>query len=344
MKQRVCSILFLSVLVFSLLAGAATDPLPSWAAGSRKDRLVRFVESVSTPTEDHYVAESERIAVFDNDGTLWVEHPVPTEIVFTFDRVRALAPRHPEWAQKPPFQAVLNDDRAAMSRFTLRDFAILLGATHGGMTSGEFREIARVWLKTAKHPRYQKLYTECVYQPQLELLRFLRSKGFKTYIVSGGEVEFMRAFAEEVYGVPPEQVIGTSMKTVYQLKPDLDAVLNRQEEISSINDGPGKPVNIDLQIGRHPLLAFGNSNGDQQMLEHSASQTRPSLQLLLHHDDGVREYAYDRDTSNGRLSTAMDEALRRNWVLVSFKEDFKTVFPPARPSGSSAKPAPPAKR
>ena len=272
-----------------------------------------------------FVAPAGRIATIDNDGTLWCEQPVYFQAIFVFDRVRQLAETHPEYKEKQPFRAILENDRAAMAHFTKIELATLLATTHTGMTCDEFDRIARNWLDTARHPRFQRLYKECVYQPQLELLAYLKANGFKTFIVSGGGIDFIRGYAEETYGIPPERVVGSSAKTRFELR-DGKAELLKLPELNSLDDGAGKPVNIDLHIGRRPILAFGNSDGDLEMLQYAAGGPGPRLTLLLHHDDARREYAYDRKSRVGQLDKAWDEAIKRGWPVVSMKNDFKKVF------------------
>ena len=271
------------------------------------------------------MAPSGRIATIDNDGTLWCEQPVYFQAMFVFDRVRQLADKKPELKEKQPYRAILENDRASMASFTKYDLAALLASTHSGMTSEEFERIARNWLDSARHPRFRRLFKECVYQPQLELLAYLKANGFKTFIVSGGGIDFIRGYAEETYGIPPERVIGSSVKTRFELR-DGKAELLKLPELNSLDDGAGKPINIDLHIGRRPILAFGNSDGDLEMLQYTADGPGPRLMLLLHHDDAEREYAYDRQSKVGRLDKAWDEATKRGWPVVSMKDDFRAVF------------------
>ncbi len=308
---------------------APADPLPSWNDGPAKRALLKFVSEVTDPKSEKFVKPPERIATFDNDGTLWCEQPVYFQAIFIVDRVRELAAKDPAMKDKPPLKAILESDRDAMAKLGEQGIAELIAATHTGMTPEDFTRIARLWLESAKHPRFKRPFTECVYQPQLELLAYLRGNGFKTFIVSGGGVDFIRAYAEPAYGIPPEQVIGSSTKTKFELR-DGKAVLIKLPELNSIDDKEGKPININLNIGRRPILAFGNSDGDQQMLEYTSSGSGPRLGLILHHDDAEREYAYDRDSKVGRLDKALNEAPKRGWIVVSMKKDFKVVFPPER--------------
>ena len=310
------------------LPAFAADPLPSWNDGAARTAIVDFVEKVTTPGAPGFVPEPERIAVFDNDGTLWSEQPMYVQLAFVLDRVKALAPQHPEWKDKQPFKAALEGDLKALGASGPRGLAELTAATHAGMTAAEFETIVADWLKTALHPKYDRPYTELVYQPMLELLAYLRAHGFKTFIVSGGGIDFMRPWAEKVYGIPPEQVIGSSIEVKFEMRAG-EPVLMREPEIRFIDDKAGKPVGIHFHIGRRPLAAFGNSDGDLQMLEYTtAAGTGPRFGLIVHHDDAQREVAYDRDSPFGKLDKALDAAKARGWTVVSMKEDWKTVFPP----------------
>jgi phosphoserine phosphatase len=310
------------------------DALPSWNDGAAKKIIVDFVSRVTTEGGPDFVAPRDRIATFDNDGTLWCEQPVYVQAVFVFDRVRVLAAQDPALKKQPAIRAILSDDRDAMARFGERELVELVAVTHAGMTPESFLDLGRDWLGTARHPRFRRLYKDCQYQPQLELLSYLRAHGFKTFIVTGGGVDFVRSFAEDAYGVPPEQVIGSSIKTRFEQR-DGKAELIKLAEVNSIDDKEGKPININLHIGRRPILAFGNSDGDLEMLEYTAAGRGPRLMLLVHHDDASREYAYDRDSRVGRLDKALDAATRRGWTVVSMKNDWRTIFPPekAKPSG-----------
>jgi phosphoglycolate phosphatase-like HAD superfamily hydrolase len=289
--------------------------------------MVAFVKRVTDPADPAFVAPAERIAVFDNDGTLWVEKPLYTQLIFAMDRIRALAPDHPEWRSTQPFKAVLENDAETLAAGGEKALVQLIMASHAGMTAEEFESIVTKWIADARHPRMKRSYTALAYQPMLELLAYLRANDFKTFIVSGGGIEFMRPWTQEVYGIPPEQVIGSSIKTKFVMRED-EARLMRLAEIDFIDDKDGKPVGIHKFIGRRPILAFGNSDGDLQMLQYTASGKGLRLMLLLHHDDGEREYAYDRESHVGRLDKALDEARRREWVIVSMKKDFSTVFAP----------------
>jgi hypothetical protein len=313
------------VVAHTSVAAAADNPLPSWNDGPAKQTIIVFVQRVATPGSPDFVPEPERVATFDNDGTLWIEQPMYVQLAFALDRVKALAPQHPDWKEKPPFSAILKGDLKAFAASGEKGLLQMLAATHAGMTSDEFTQIVSDWMATAQHPRFKRPYTECVYAPMVELLQYLRANGFKTFIVSGGGVEFMRPWTERVYGIPPEQVVGSSIKTKYEMRSGAP-VLMRLPEIEFIDDQTGKPVGINRFIGRRPILAFGNSDGDLQMLEWTTGTTGPRLALLLHHDDADREYAYDRQSHFGRLDKALDEAAVRKWTVVSMKNDFATVF------------------
>jgi phosphoglycolate phosphatase-like HAD superfamily hydrolase len=307
-------------------AQAQTDPLPSWNDGASKTAIVGFVGRVTKEGGPDFVPAAERIAVFDNDGCLWAEQPMYFQAIFIFDRVRQLASEHPEWNTKEPFASVLKGDLKGALAGGERALLEMTMATHAGMTSDEFARIAGEWLSSARHPKTGRLYTEMVYQPMLELLRYLRASGFKTFIVSGGGIEFLRVFAEKVYGVPPEQVIGSSIKTKFELR-DGRPVLARLPELNFIDDKAGKPVGIQMHIGRRPIAAFGNSDGDLEMLQWTTAAAGPRFGLIVHHTDEKREWAYDRDSHVGRLDRALDEARARGWTVVDMKADWKLVFP-----------------
>jgi hypothetical protein len=304
----------------------ANDPLPSWNDGANKQAILDFVAAVTDEGGEHFVPVEDRIATFDNDGTLWCEQPVYTQMAFALDRIRALAPSHPEWREQQPFQAILASDREALGSMTKQDLAAVVTTTHAGMTTDEFAAVVQDWILTAKHPRFDRPYTECAYQPMLELLAYLRAHGFQTWIVSGGGVDFMRVFAGSVYGVPPAQVIGSSGKVQFELR-DGQPVFVKLPELSSYDDKEGKPANIHLHVGRPPILAFGNSDGDQAMLEYTDSGDRSRLMLIVHHDDAEREVAYDRDSSIGKLDTALTAAAAKGWNVVSMKDDWGQIFP-----------------
>jgi hypothetical protein len=306
-------------------AATSGDMLPSWNDGASKQAILTFVTAVTREGSPDFVSPAERIATFDNDGTLWVEHPMYTQMAFALDRVKALAPQYPEWKTKQPFKAALEGDMKTLAESGEHGMAELVMATHAGMTTEEFEKIVTDWLATARHPRFKRPYTELSYQPMIELLALLRANGFKTFIVSGGGIEFMRPWTERVYGVPPEQVVGSSIKTRFELR-DGRPQLFRLPEINFIDDKAGKPVGIIEFIGRRPIAAFGNSDGDLEMLQWTTLSGGIRLGLLVHHTDAEREYAYDRDTSFGRLDTALDAAALNKWVVVDMKKDWKRIF------------------
>jgi len=304
----------------------ADDSLPSWNDGNSKDAIVAFVQQVSREGSRDYVKPSERIAVFDNDGTLWGEQPMYVQIAFVLDRVKALAPQHPEWRKKQSFKAALDGDLQGVLAGGEHGLLELMMATHAGNTTEEFSQIVREWLATARHSRTGRPYTEMVYQPMLELLAYLRANGFKTYIVSGGGIEFMRPWTETVYGIPPEQVVGSSIKTKFEVRGG-QPVLVRLPEVNFIDDKAGKPVAINQHIGRRPIAAFGNSDGDLQMLQWTAAGEGPRFCLYVHHTDAEREWAYDRKSHIGKLDKGLDEADTKKWTVVDMKRDWKTIYP-----------------
>ncbi len=309
------------------LGAAQDDPLPSWNDGPVKRSILDFITRTTTPGGPAWVQVPERIACFDNDGTLWTEQPVYFQVAFAVDRIKALADRHPEWRTQEPFRSVLADDRAALAALGLKAIVEVIEAAHAGMTTEEFTRTVVDWLATARHPRFDRPYTDLVYQPMIELLGLLRARQFKTFIVSGGGIEFMRPWTERIYGIPPEQVVGTSSVTRFELRPDGTPVLMKEAKVEFIDDGPGKPIGINRFIGRRPVLAFGNSDGDQQMLEWTAAGNGARFMGLVHHTDSVREYAYDRPSPVGQLDKAWDEALRRGWTIVDMKKDWKVIYP-----------------
>ena len=313
-----------SSLAFTTLHAA--DPLPSWNDTVPKQAILAFVENVTRAGSPDFVPEPERIAVFDNDGTLWTEQPMYVQLRFALDRVKALAPKHPEWRKKQPFKKLLTTPREERVAVTEQELLEVVMAAHAGMTTAEFEQIVSDWITTARHAQTGRLYSEMVYQPMLELIAWLRANGFKTYIASGGGIEFMRVFSERVYGIPPEQVIGSSVKTKYEVR-DGKPVIVRLPEISFIDDKAGKPIGIQTHIGRRPLMAFGNSDGDFQMLEWTTRGPGARFGLIVRHDDAGREWAYDRQSSVGRLERALDEAPARGWTVVSMKDDWRGVFP-----------------
>jgi len=304
----------------------AADPLPSWNDGKAKQSIVEFVAKVTKEGGPDFVPPAERIATFDNDGTLWAEQPMYFQFLFALDRVKSLAPQHPEWKEKEPFASLLKGDVKSALAGGEKALLEIVMATHAGMTTEEFEKIVKDWIATAKHPTTKRLYTEMVYQPMLELLAYLRANGFKTFIVSGGGIEFMRPWAEQVYGIPLEQVVGSSIKTKFELR-DGKPVLVRLPEINFIDDKAGKPVGIHQHIGRRPIAAFGNSDGDQQMLQWTTAGSGARFALIVHHTDAEREWAYDRTSSIGKLDKAWDEAKTKNWTVVDMKQDWKTIFP-----------------
>jgi phosphoglycolate phosphatase-like HAD superfamily hydrolase len=306
------------------------DPLPGWNDSSAKKAITDFVAKVTKEGSADFVPIAERIATFDNDGTLWSEQPIYFQFAFALDRVKALAPQHPEWKTKQPFKGVLEGDMKAVVASGEKGLAEMLMVTHTGMSTDEFHKTVADWLATAQHPRFKRPYTDLVFQPMLEVLAYLRQNGFKTYIVSGGAVEFMRVFAERVYGIPPEQVVGTTFVTRFQMGQDGKPAIVREPKIDFIDDGPGKPVGIQKFIGRRPILAFGNSDGDHQMLQWTAAGSGPRLMGLVHHTDADREWAYDRNSHIGKLDKALDEAMTRGWVVVDMKQSWKVVYPNQR--------------
>ena len=305
---------------------AAVDPLPSWNDTATKAKIIEFVTAVTDPEGPGYVEPDARIATFDNDGTLWVEQPMYTEMAFALDRVRSLAQVHPEWKTQQPFKAVLEGDSEAFIAAGGRAVGEVVMASHTGMSATLFHTIASEWIRDARHPDLNKAYTELAYGPQIELLRYLEANDFTNFIVSGGSVEFIRTFSESTYGIPPAHVIGSSIATRYEVQGGKPSLL-RLPEVDFIDDKGGKPVGIHKHIGARPILAFGNSDGDYEMLEYTTMGSGGArLGLLLHHDDGEREYAYDRESRAGMLDRALDAATTQGWVVVSMKNDWKTVF------------------
>jgi hypothetical protein len=310
----------------SALAQAQGDPLPSWNEGATKASIVDFVARVTTQNGPYFVPVDQRIATFDNDGTLWIEQPMYVQLAFALDRVKALAPMHPEWKTKQPFAAVLDDDLTTLLASGDKGLVELIAVTHAGMNTAEFEKIVAGWLATARDRRFKRPYTELVYQPMLELLAYLRANGFKTFIVSGGGIEFMRPWTERIYGVPPQQVVGSSIKTRFEMR-DSTPVLFRLPDVNFIDDKAGKPIGINEHIGRRPIAAFGNSDGDLEMLQWTtlgASGVR--FGLIVHHTDAEREYAYDRHSHFGKLDVARDAAAANKWTVVDMKTDWKRIF------------------
>jgi hypothetical protein len=317
---------FLFFIASAIHAQTPTDSLPSWNDGPLKKSIIDFVTHTTTTGDGQFVPPEQRILVSDNDGTLWTEQPLYTEFLFTLDRIKTMSPQHPEWKTEQPYATVLSGDAKAMASLSESDFMKMFVVTHAGVTVDQFDQIVSDWLAHAESPRFHRPYTQCIFQPMVELLQYFRANGYKAYIVSGGEVEFMRPWTQKAYGIPPEQVVGTMFKM------KLDAqngapVLMRLPEIDLIDDGPGKPVGIGKFIGRKPVVALGNSDGDQQMLEWTAAAPGPHLMLLVHHTDAAREAAYDRNSSVGRLDKALDEALAKHWLVVDMKNDWKVIFP-----------------
>jgi phosphoglycolate phosphatase-like HAD superfamily hydrolase len=326
MKLSALSLLFTATLTAPLFA-AEPPALASWQDSAPKQAITAFVTKVTTPDSPDFVPPAQRIAVFDNDGTLWSEQPMYFQAFFAFDRVKALAPQHPEWKDKEPFASILKGDLKAALAGGEHALLELVIATHANTTTEEFEQAVSSWIASARHPQSGRPFTEMVYQPMLELLAFLRHHQFKTFIVSGGGIEFMRPWAERVYGIPPEQVIGSSIRTRYELRDGKPALL-RLPEINFIDDKAGKPVGIHQHIGRRPLMAFGNSDGDFEMLAWTTSGPGPRFGLLVHHDDATREFAYDRSSSIGRLDKALDAAPANHWSVVSMKNDWLSIHPP----------------
>jgi hypothetical protein len=307
---------------------AAADPLPSWNDGQTKQSIVDFVTRVTEEGGPDYVAPEDRIATFDNDGTLWVEQPVYTQFMFAIDRVKAMSNEHPEWKDKEPFKSVLDGDMAAVAGMGEKGMLEIVAATHSGMSTADFSQTVDQWIATAKHPRFKVLYTDLVYQPMLELMAYLRANDFNVFIVSGGGVEFMRSFTRKSYGVPPWQVVGSSGVTKFGMW-DASPILIKEPKVFFVDDGPGKPEGINHFIGRQPIFAFGNSDGDKEMLEWTAACQRLCFMGLVHHTDAVREYAYGADSKVGTFSDALlAEATGKGWAVVSMKDDWKVIFPP----------------
>lgn len=322
--------LLVALQFFLVATSRAQEILPSWNDGPARQAIIAFVGKVTSVGGPDYVKPEERIAVFDNDGTLWAEQPAYTQLLFVLDRVKALAPKHPEWRKKQPFKSALSGDMKALAASGDKGLMELMATTHAGDTPEAFQAIVAEWLAKAESPKFKRHYDQLIYQPMLELFAYLRANGFKTYIVSGGGVEFMRAFAERAYGVPPEQVVGSTVATKL-VDVDGKPVLKREAKITFIDDKAGKPVAINAHIGRRPIAAFGNSDGDFEMLAWTTAGAGPRFGLIVHHDDEAREAAYDRASPFGRLARALDEAPKRGWSVVSMKNDWKTVFPTARP-------------
>jgi hypothetical protein len=305
---------------------SVADALPSWNDGAPKQAIVSFVNRVTKEGASDFIVPAERIATFDNDGTLWSEQPIYFQIAFVLDRVKELAPKHPEWKKKQPFKSILEGDLKSALAGGPKALAELLAATSGGVTAEESDAMVKTWTNTARHPKTRKLYTEMIYQPMLELMTYLRANNFKTFIISGGGVDFMRPWTEHVYGVPPEQVVGTTMKVSYAAK-NGKPELNILPQLDFIDDGPGKPVGIRQFIGRRPIFAAGNSDGDREMLEYTTTGPGPRFAMIVHHTDAEREFAYDRQSAIGKLDKALDQASTANWTVVDMKNDWKVIYP-----------------
>ncbi|WP_246690947.1 HAD family hydrolase [Neorhizobium alkalisoli] len=314
-----------TLFVATVLPAIAQETLPSWSDGAAKTRILDFVKATTTEGGEGFVAPQDRIAVFDNDGTLWPEQPYYVQLGFILDRVKTLAPQHPEWKTKEPFKSILAGDLKGIARGGEKGIVDLVMSTHAGMTSDQFAKIVTDWFATAKHPKTGKPFDEMGYLPMRELLDYLRDNGFKTYIVSGGGVEFMRPITEKAYGIPPEQVVGSTILTEYAIVGDVP-VLRRLPKIDFVDDGPGKPSGINKFIGRKPIFVAGNSDGDAEMLRWVTAAKGPGFAMIVHHTDAEREYAYDRESAFGKLDRALNEAERRNWLVVDMKADWKTIY------------------
>lgn len=314
------------VAAFAAVPLDAADPLPSWNDGTSKKAILDFVTKVTTKDSKCFVSPAERIAVFDNDGTLWSEQPMYFQFAFALDRAKAMAKQHPELMEREPFKTALGGDKRKSLAINEKNAAALVAETHSGMTTEEFDQLVLDWVKTARHPKFDRPYAELVYQPMLEVLTYLRENEFKTYIVSGGGIDFMRPWASKVYGIPPEQIVGSSGKTEFEMR-DGKPVLVKQAAIDFIDDGPGKPVGIHKFIGRRPVMAFGNSDGDLEMLQYTTAGPGTRFGLIVHHTDEKREWAYDRESHVGKLDKALDEAPKAGWVVVDMKKEWKTIYP-----------------
>lgn len=318
---------FIFLIIHQFAFAQTTDPLPAWNDGAVKSSIIQFVEKVTNKNGPHYVAPEERIAVFDNDGTLWIEQPAYTQAIFALSRVKTMAAQHPEWKTLKPFSYILSDNKQAISNLTQKDIARILVVTHTGMTVEDFKNTVKNWLANTKDPHFNRLYTQLVYQPMLEVMNYLRDNQFKIYIVSGGGQDFVRAFAETTYGVVPEQVIGSAGKTKYNYQ-NGKATITKIPQLLFVSNYAGKPEAIDLIIGRKPIIAFGNSDGDRQMLEWTQSSDKEHLMLLVHHDDAKREFAYGPKSKVGTFSDSlMAEAVQNHWQVISMKRDWNVIFP-----------------
>ena len=329
MKLNLCILTFFALtlmILSSVIASQSQDPLPSWNDGPNKQAIIEFVTKTTDQNQATFIPPTRRIATFDNDGTLWSEQPLYFQAIYIFDRIRELAPEHPEWQQKEPYASVLNgDSKSALAGGKQALLEMVMG-THAAVTASEFSESVADWLASARHSGSGKPYTAMVYKPMLELLDYLRDNDFKVFIVSGGGIDFLRVFAEEVYGVPPEQVVGSSLKAKYEIRNGLPVIV-KQAEVDFIDDKAGKPVGIHRYIGRRPILAVGNSDGDFEMLEWTSAGEGPSLAMIVHHDDAKREWAYDRESHIGRLVRGLDEGPQRGWKIISMKNDWNLIYP-----------------
>jgi len=326
MKALTASVLASVFFFVNISTASEADPLPSWNEGKAKSSIIDFVEDVTSEDSPNFVIPAKRIATFDNDGTLWAENPMYFQLFFVFDRIKKLASEHPEWKTQEPFASVLKGDIKGALAGGNKSLSELLLATHANTTTEEFEKIVSEWIATAKHPTTQKPYTSMIYQPMLEVLDYLRASGFKTFIVSGGGVEFMRPWVEQTYGIPPEQVIGSSIDTKFEMQ-DGKPVLVRLPKVSFNDDKEGKPVAINLHIGRRPIASFGNSDGDLQMLQWTTAGSGARLALYVHHTDAEREWAYDRESSIGKLDVGLDEAEKNGWTVTDMKQDWKVIYP-----------------
>lgn len=327
-KQKLTFLIAAFVLLYAntVVAAYAGDPLPSWNPGKTKSAIVKFVEETTKENSPKFVPKAERIATFDNDGTLWLEQPLYVQLLFALDRVKALAPQHPEWKDTEPYKSAIAGDIKNVFAGGDKALSEIMMSTHAGMTVAQYDELVKQWLTTAKDPRFKRTYTQLVYQPMLELLTYLRSKGFQTHIVTGGGIEFVRTFCEKTYGIPPEQVVGSSIKMKYEYRNGNPAIV-RLPGIDFIDDAAGKPIGIQKFIGRRPIAAFGNSDGDLEMLQWTDAGRGPHFCLYVHHTDADREYAYDRTSAVGKLDKGLDEAAKHGWTVVDMKNDWKTIFP-----------------
>jgi phosphoserine phosphatase len=332
--QSTASILACFFLAIAVQPTQADDPLPSWNDCPTKQAIIAFVEKVTKEGTPDFIEPSERIATFDNDGTLWCEQPMYFQMMFAFDRIKALAKDHPEWKTKEPYESVLDNDLQKFGATGQKGLLDIIAATHAGMSVQQFHDIVKDWMHTARHPRFHRPYDQLTYQPMHELLTYLRANQFKTFIVSGGGIEFMRPWVDTAYGIPPQQVVGSSGVVKYEVR-DGKPMLLKEAKVNFIDDGPGKPVGINEFIGRRPIMAFGNSDGDYEMLQWTTQgdpgepgHPHPRFGMIVHHTDAVREYAYDRHSKIGRLDKALDEAPRAGWYVVDMKNDWKVIFPP----------------